>query len=156
MTLPFVVHTAKALLLFRSRFFSCCRSCCRSCSRSNRPVVQVMSYAVAVRTIRELVHHSCWVRNPVAILAFRHHLVLLLMAGYAEEGFMLGFAGNKQAVCFCVTGSTLLGRGVCCIGDSLWHMSFVALLAVTGALISRVGFMALGTLRNFAMDIMTE
>jgi len=115
-----------------------------------------MGDAVAVRAFRELAHDAGGMRNAVAILAFRHHLVLLLVTGYAQECLVLGFAGNEQAVCFCVTGSTLLGWGVGCIGDGFWHVSLMALLAVARALVRCVGFMALGTLRNLAVNIMTE
>jgi len=104
-----MVHAAKALLLLMnsSRFLGWFS---RSCFRGTTPVVQVMGDTVAIRTFRELTHHSCRVRNAVAILAFWHHLVLLLVTGYTEERFMLGFAGTEQAECFTVTGSTLLGR----------------------------------------------
>lgn len=115
-----------------------------------------MGDAMAVSAFRELGHDPCGMRYTVAILTFRHHLVFLLMAGDAEKCFVLGFAGNEQAECFAVTGSALLGRGVSRIGDSLRHMGFVAFLAVAGALLRRVRFVALGTLGNLAMDVVAE
>jgi len=115
-----------------------------------------MSYAMAVSAFREPGHNSGCVRNTVAILALRHHLVLLLVTGYAEEGLVFGFAGNQQVKCFAVTGGALLGRCISCIGNSLRHMGFMAFFAVAGALISGVRLVALGTLWNFTMDVVAE
>lgn len=154
---PFLFYAAKALLLLGSRFlysFNRCGSS-RFC-RSSVPVVQVMSYAVAVAAFRELTHNPCSVRYTVAILTLRHHLVFFLVTGYAEKRFVLGFAGNEQAECFTVTGSALLGRCVGCIGDSFRHMGFVTFLAVSGYLLSRVWLVALGALGNFPMDVVAE
>lgn len=69
---------------------------------------------------------------------------------------MFGFAGNEQAECFTVTGSALLGRCVGCIGDSFRHMGFVAFLAVSGYLLSRVRLVALGALGNFTVNVVAE
>lgn len=150
-------QAASALLLLGSRFlysFSR-RGSCRFCG-SSVPVVQVMSYAVAVTAFRELTHDPCGVRYTVAILTLRHHLVFFLVTGYAEKCFVLGFAGNELVECFTVTSCALLGRCVSCIGDSLWHMSFVAFFAISGNLLRRVRLVALGTLGNFPMDFVAE
>ena len=92
----------------------------------------------------------------VAVLALRNHFVLLLVTGYAEQRFVLCLAGNKLVICFCVTGSTLLGRGVSSVSNSFRHMCLVTLLAVAGTLIGRVSLVALRALRDFAVDIVAE
>jgi len=142
MTLPSLIHTAKALLLFvrRSRFSRRCCRCCLSSRCCRSPVVQVMRDAVAVAAFRELAHDACGVRHAVAILALGHHLVLLLVTGYAEQGFVLSLAGNEHVVCFGMAGSALLGRCVGSVHDILRLVSLVALCA----------------LRNLAVDIMAE
>lgn len=111
---------------------------------------------MAVRAFRELTHDPCGMRYTVAVLTFRHHFVFLLVTGYTEKRFVLGFAGNELVKCLAVTGSALLGRCVSCIGDGLGHMGFVAFLAVAWSLISGVRLVALGTLWNFTMDVVAE
>jgi hypothetical protein len=158
MTLPSLIHTSRTLLLFVRRSRSS-RRCCRCCLSSRcccPPVVQVMCDAVTVAAFRELAHDAGCVRHAVAILAFRHHLVLLLVTGYAEQGFVLGLAGDEHVVCFCVAGRALLGRCVSSVHDILRLVSLVALLAVAGALVSRVSLVALRALRNLAVDIVAE
>ncbi len=115
-----------------------------------------MSDAVAVCAFRELGHDTGCVRNAVAILALRHHLVLLLVAGYAEKCFMFGLACNEQVECFRVAGRTLLGRCVSGVHNSFRLVRLMALLAVARALISRVSLVTLGALRNLAMYIVAE
>jgi hypothetical protein len=69
---------------------------------------------------------------------------------------VLGLACNEQVECFCVTGSTLLGRCVCSVHNSFRLVRLMALLAVSRTLLSRVSLMALCALRNFAVDIVAE
>lgn len=115
-----------------------------------------MSDAVAVTAFREFGHDACGVWYTVAILALGYHLVFLLVAGYAEERFVLGFAGDKQAERFGVTSAALFRRGVSCICHVFRLMRFVALLAVSSGLFGRVRLMALGALGNLAMNVVAE
>lgn len=115
-----------------------------------------MGDAVAIGAFRELGHDSCCVWYTMAILAFRYHLVLLLVTGHAEKSFVFGLAGTKQAECLAVTGGTLFGRRISSIDYCLRHVCLVAFFAVTRALVGRVSLVALGTLRNLAMDVVAE
>ena len=63
-----------------------------------RPVVQVVSRVVALTTVRELFVNRLGVGQAMAVGALGHHLVLVLMAGYAGNVLVLGFAGFQQTV----------------------------------------------------------
>lgn len=148
----------QSLLLFdtcRSDFRSCCRCGFTSC-RSSLPIVQVVGDAMAVAAFRELGHDSGCVRHAVAVLALGNHLVFFLVAGHAEQCLMLGLAGNEEIECLAVAGSALLGRRIGTVSNVLWLVSLVTLFAVARALISRVRLVTLGTLRNFAVNVVTE
>src|SRR6185369_8893546 len=156
-TLSSLIHASTALLLLVSRFLRRFGSRSHCSGRAPcLPVVQVMGDAVAVAAFRELGHDAGCVRYAVAILTLRHHLVLLLVTGYAEQRLVLCLAGNEHVVCFCVAGCALLGRCIRSVHDVLRLVSLVALLAVAGALVSSVSLVALGTLRNLAVDIVAE
>ncbi len=111
---------------------------------------------MAIAAFREFAHDAGGMRNTVAILTFRDHLVFFLVTGYAEQCLMLCFAGDKHVERFCVTGGALFGRCVSCVGNSFRHMSFVAFLAIARALIGSMSLVALGTLRDFAMNVVAE
>ena len=54
------------------------------------PTVQIVGYVMAVIALAELCHHACRVRNTVAVLTLRHHLVFLLMTESTGKGLVLG------------------------------------------------------------------
>ena len=115
-----------------------------------------MGDSVAVTTFRELGHDTCCVWNTVAVLALRNHLVLLLVTGYAEERLVLSLAGCKHSKCLTVACTALLGWCVSSVDNIFRLVSLVAALAVSRTLISGVSLVALGALRNLAMNVVAE
>ena len=69
-----------------------------------------MRDAVAESAFRELGQHRCRVRCAVAGLALGHHLVFCLVAGYASQFLVLGFAGRKQIEGFLVAAGAVRDR----------------------------------------------
>lgn len=55
-----------------------------------------------------------------------------------------------------MTGCAHLVGCVGSIGDSCWHMCLVTALALCGSHVGAVRFMTLGTLRDFAVDVVAE
>lgn len=124
----------------------------RSFGRSG-PAVQVVSDAVAVAAFRELGHHCCRVRRAVAGLACRDHLVLILVAVYAGQGFVFSRAGGQQVNGFLVAAAAFLVGNFLAVDNVFRLVSLVALLAIAGGLLGVVGLVALGTSRDLAVNV---
>ena len=92
----------------------------------------------------------------MAALALGHHLVLCLMAGHAAQLLVLEFAGHEQVVSLLVTGGAVPGWCFITIGDVLRHVCLVTFLAVSRGLLGEVGFMALGAIRDFAVNVVAR
>ena len=93
-------------------------------------MVQVVGDVVTHAAFRELGHHGSRMRNTVAILTLGNHFVFCLVAGHAENRFMLGGAVGEQVVGFLVTRCAQFGLGFTAIGNHERHVGLVTLLAV--------------------------
>ena len=92
----------------------------------------------------------------MAILAFGHHFVFVLVAGYAKKLAVFGFVGRQQGHCIFVAGSTeIVGHGRT-IGDHRGHMGLMTAFAVGSGHVAGVGFVTLGTLGNLSMHVMAK
>ena len=119
-------------------------------------MVQIVCDVVAFTALGEAGHHAGRMRYAMAARASRDHLVLVLVAGYAQYSFMLCFALCQKLRWFLVTGST---HFVGCIRshiDGGRHVGIVALLAIGCSNISAMRLVALGTERFLAVNIVTE
>lgn len=115
-----------------------------------------MSDTVTETAFGELGHHGCRVTVAVTALALRYHLVFCLMAGNTGKLAVLEFAGSKEIKGLLVAGRAIFGRRFVAIGHVLRHVSLMTFFAVSDNLISRVRFVALGTVRDFAMFVVAE
>ena len=109
---------------------------------------------MALAAFRELCHDAGRMGCAMAVLAFGHHLVLFLMAECACEVLVLGLAGAQKVKSLAVACAAVFRRGVRSIGHNRRHMRLVAFFAVNGSHFSRVRFVALGALRDLAVDVM--
>lgn len=110
-----------------------------------------MGYIVAIAAFRKLRHNAGRMRRTVAVLARRHHPVLLLMTECAFEGPVFGTAGTEEAGSLLVAQSAVFGGDVRSIGNRLRHMWVVAFVTAGGDFF-RMGIVALGALRDHAVD----
>lgn len=115
-----------------------------------------MGDVVALAALCEFGHHRSRMRNAVAPLALRHSLMLVLVAGYAGYILMFGITVAQQTESLAMAGTAHLVGGVGCIGNCSRHMSLVATLAVSSNHIGTVRLVALGALRNLAVDVVAE
>jgi len=90
----------------------------------------------------------------VAILANRYRLVLFLVAECARKVLMLDLAGIEHGQDTTVTGAAVFRRRGVSIGDDFRHMRLVTLFAVSNDHFSRMRFVALGALRDLAVNVM--
>ena len=119
-----------------------------------RPVVEVMSYLMAIAASRELCHDAGRMLLAVTIFAVRHHLVLFLMAECAAEGAVNCLRCREQLELFAVACRAVLGVGIGSVGDFRGHVHFMAFIAVGRGYSGGMGFVALSASRLLAMNIM--
>jgi len=119
-------------------------------------MIQFVGNTMTFAALRETSHHAGWVRRTVAALAGWNRFVLVLVAGYAKHSFMFGITAGKQLERFLMTGCTHFVR---CIRSHKYrcrHMGLVAFFTFCGHHISAMRLVALGTLRDFAVNVVTE
>ena len=92
-------------------------------------------------------------RCAVAALALRDHLVFCLVTGGTGQFRVLELAGAQQGVSCFVAAGAVLGWCLVTVGDVLRHVGLVTLLAVGGGLLGKVRLVALGAVRDLAVDI---
>lgn len=95
-------------------------------------------------------------RRPVTALTGRYRLVLVLMARYTKNGFVFSVTAGKHLEGTLMAGGTHFIRCVRCHEHSCRHMGLVAFFTFGGHHIWAVRLVALGTLRNFAVNIVAE
>lgn len=61
-----------------------------------RPVIHIMGDVVTIAAFLELGHNACRMRRPMTVPTVGDHPVFFLMAGWACQGLVLGFAGAKE------------------------------------------------------------
>lgn len=118
-------------------------------------LIQVVGNTVAIPAFRELGHHSCRMRNAVAIGALRHCRVLRLMTEGAFKLAVFRLAGFEQAIGLGVAGSTVLGRNIFRILNLKRLMGPVAGETIGLGHFRAVRLVALLALRNEAVLVMT-
>lgn len=102
-------------------------------------------------------HHGIRMRLAMARLASRNHLVFIGMAESTAQRLMLEGAGREQVVSTLVAaGAVLIDHSVVIIGNSRRHMSLMTLFAVSSDHLWTVGFVTLGALGNFGMNIVAR
>lgn len=111
---------------------------------------------MTVAALGEAGHHTGWMRYSMTALAGRYRLVLVLMAGNAQYGFVLGIAAGKHLKRTLMAGGTHFVRCIRCHEHGCRHMRLMAFFALGGNHIRAVRFMALRTERDFAMDTVAE
>ena len=114
---------------------------------SSSPVVQVMSYIMAVAAFLELRHDACRMLLAVAVLALGNHLVLCLVTKCTGKVFMLSLAGCEYVKCPFMAACTELRRHII-ICNRFRRVSHMTFFAVRSHHIRRVRLMAFQTLRN--------
>ncbi len=124
--------------------------------RRRTPVVEIMRDLMAISASREFGHDARGMLGPVAILAFRYHLVLFLMAECAGERAVFRLGRAEQRKCVLVARGAEFGWRPIRIRHDLGHMRLMALLAVLRAHISGMGLVALRAVRLFAVNAMAR
>lgn len=109
---------------------------------------------VAISAFREFSHDSCRMLLSMAVLAFRDHLVLLLMTGCAVEGCVFCLGRLEEIICFAVACRAVYGSRVSRIRYDLGHMRLMAFLAVSRGHIGGMGLMALRAFRCLTVNAM--
>ena len=61
-------------------------------------MIQFMGNTVAVAALRKACHNTCWVRYSMTALAGWYRLVLVLVAGNTEYGFVFSIAAGKHLI----------------------------------------------------------
>ena len=115
-----------------------------------------MSDVVAFAAFRELCMDPLRMRKSVAVLAVRYHPVLFLMTEGARECMVLGGAGSECVESIFVTCTAVYRRYIGGIGHIFRLVRLVAFFAISDNHITGVRLVALRTLRDLAMDVMTH
>lgn len=111
---------------------------------------------VAIAALGETSQHTSRMRCTMAALAGRDSLVFVFVAGNTVDALMLGICLAVQLKGLLVTCSTHLVGSVGRISNGCWHVCLVATLAISSRHIRTVRFVALGTERNLAVNIVAE
>jgi hypothetical protein len=111
-----------------------------------------MGDPVAVAALRELGHNALGMLITMAILAFRHGFVFVLMTECAGKCSVFRLRRRQEAVGILVAGCAHFVRCLGSIGNVLGHMRLMALQAVRYRHIRGMGFMALRACRYFSVN----
>ena len=130
-----------------------CLWCGRSRLSCRFPVVEVMGDPVTIAAFRELCHNALWMFITVAILAFGHGLVFVLMTECAVECSMLRFRRCQKVVGILVAGRAQFIVRILRIGNILGHMGLMALQTVSRHHIGGMGLVALRACRYLAVNV---
>ena len=115
-----------------------------------------MGDVMAFAAFRELCMDPLRMRKTMAVLAVRYHSVLFLVAEGARECVVLGGAGRECVEGLFVTCSAVRRRYIGGIGHIFRLVRLVAFFAISDNHITGVWLVALCTLRDLAMDVMTH
>ena len=109
---------------------------------------------MAFKALRELEHDAGRMHISVAVLAIGDRLMLVLMAGRAVLGCMLGHVLLQGVILPLVAGRAELRIDTAGVGHDLRHMGLMALTTVLGRDVLGMGLVALGALRDLTVHVM--